>query len=671
MKIGTYYYPEQWPRDQWERDFDNIARMGLQIVHMAEFAWFDLEPKPGEFKFDWLDHCLSLAQARNLDVILCTPTAAPPIWLSAKVPQILPTTEFGNAVRHGGRRHYNPLSPEFQAATKRIVLAMAEKFGNHPSVIGWQIDNEYSGPFDQSQATHAAFRKWLREKYGDIEKLNRAWGNQFWTTYYTEFDQILFPPSREPKYGNPHHVLDASRFWSWAFAAFNRIQTDILRPKIGSRFLTTNFMHMAPDADPGDMATDLTLTSWDSYPVTGWEKEGSDETYRIADPSGIGITHDLMASYQQRFALMELQPGQVNWSGVPVRVFPNAVRLWVWTAFAHGAEFVTTYRFRQPRFGIELFHHGLVGTDGVTPSQGGREFMQVIEEMRRLDLARVPKFADEPLDTAHTVGLVFDFEQLWYFASLPQSRRWSQPRWLISWYAALSRLGVRVAILRPGAPWPAGLPIVVAPAAQMVDDALLRQFNDYVAGGGNLVLTCRTGLMDRSGQLWEGPTAAPILPLIGASIDGYDSLRDDRFGQIEFGGRSFAWGVWGDQLTASPGTEVLATYADQFYRGAAAITFRPHGKGGVSYFGVFSEQPLVDAFVQSVAAKIELLAASDAAPKCAAVLPGRVHILQRGPYRVALNYQDKPVDLETGRNARFLIGSSRLGPADVAVWEET
>lgn len=321
MKIGTYYYPEQWPKAQWQRDFDNIAKLGLQIVHMGEFAWFEMEPKPGEFHFDWLSHCLDLATQCKLDVILCTPTAAPPIWLSQGWPQTLPVYEGNIPGRFGGRRHYNPLSPDFQAATQRIVQALADRFGDHPSVIGWQIDNEYSNSFDQSEVAHAAFREWLRNKYGDINKLNQAWGNQFWNTYYTDFDQILLPASREPKYGNPHQTLDASRFWSWAFAAYNRIQTDILKPKIGTRFLTTNFMHFQPDCDPGDMAKDLTLMSWDSYPVTGWDREPG-ENYRMADPAQIGILHDFMASFNGRFGLMELQPGHVNWSGVPVRLYP-------------------------------------------------------------------------------------------------------------------------------------------------------------------------------------------------------------------------------------------------------------------------------------------------------------------------------------------------------------
>ncbi|HEX4055011.1 MAG TPA: beta-galactosidase [Tepidisphaeraceae bacterium] len=664
MKIGTYYYPEQWPRQQWERDFDNIAKLGLQIVHMAEFAWFDLEPKPGEFKFDWLSQCVEMAKQRKLDVILCTPTAAPPIWLSQTLPQTLPVYEGKVRGRFGGRRHYNPLSPEFQDATRRIVAAMADRFGDHPSVIGWQIDNEYSNPFDQSEVTHAAFQKWLRKKYGDIQSLNRAWGNQFWNTYYTDFEQILMPPSREPKYGNPHQCLDASRFWSWAFAAYNRIQSDILKARIGNRFITTNFMSLHADCDPQDMDEDITLSAWDSYPVTGREKEENDENYRIADPAQISLCHDQMASYQNRWGLMELQPGHVNWSGVPVRVYPGAIRLWIWTAFAHGSEFVTTYRFRQPRFGVELFHDGLVGTDGVTPSAGGREFSQVVQEMRRLDLSRVPKFADEPRRPTETVGLVLDFEQLWYYLTLPQARRWNQSLWLASWYAALSRLGVRIQILRPGTAWPSDLPLIVAPGVQMIDQELVSQFDSYARAGGNLVLTCRTGLMDRTGQLWEGPWAAPILPMIGASIDGYDSLRDDRFGQIKFGGSAYTWGVWGDQVTPNSGTEVLATYADQFYAGAAAVTRSRLGKGTVSYFGVFSEQPLVDAFVESLAKSI---GPGRLSPR---MIPNRVQVLRRGPYRIALNYQDKSVAAPASASAKFLIGSANLVPADVAVWEE-
>ena len=704
MKIGTYYYPEQWPREQWERDFDNMKTMGMQIVHMGEFAWFTMEPRPGDIQLDWLHECVEMAAARKMDVILCTPTAAPPIWLCHDCDDCLPTDCTGTKGRFGGRRHYSPTSPALHEATRRIVTALAERFGDHPSVVGWQIDNEYSGDFDQSEHTHKAFAGWLQRRYGTIEKLNSAWGNQFWNTYYTAFDQILMPRDRDPRYANPHHTLDASRFWSWAYANFNKLQAQILRPHVGERFITTNFMPFHLDCNPGDFADDLTLFAWDSYPVTGWEKHPTDDTYRIADGSGLGFIHDLMASYTGRWALLEVQLGQVNWSGVPVLLYPGTVRLWLWTAYAHGAEFITTYRYRQPRFGIELFHHALVGPDGVTPSPGGRQFMQVVDEIERLTSAaahatsatspaRAAIRETVPPDDASAkssrrrivrrgspvppsepgalapgaatnevrAGIVFDFEQLWYYTSMPQSKRWDQKKWVTSWYGALARLAMRVEVLHPDRPWPSDLAMIVAPGLQMVDDALVKKFDAYASGGGHLVLTCRTALMDRHGQLFEGPLAAPILPLIGASIEAYDGLPEDVWGTVELDDVEHRWGAWGDLLYAEETTKVLARYADQFYASAAAVTQRRHGSGTVTYCGVYSEPSLCEHLCEKIATSAKIPVT---------VLPPRVQLLRRGGQKILLNYQDKTVEAPAPKTARFIVGARKVEPAGVAVWEE-
>jgi beta-galactosidase len=659
MKIGTYYYPEQWPRHQWERDFDNIAAMGLQIVHMAEFAWHSLEPMAGTFQFDWLADCVEMAAKRNLQVILCTPTAAPPIWVSDEFPETLPI-ENHVVKQFGGRRHYSPTSPAFQEATIRIVTAMADRFGDHPAVMGWQIDNEYGAPFQLNDHTHIAFQKWLRKKYGTIEKLNHAWGAPFWNSYYTGFEQIRMPAGRDPLYGNPHHHLDASRFWSWVFADYNGLQAKILKSRVGDRFITTNFMPLHMDCNPAEMAEDINLFAWDSYPISGWDKNPTDETFRLADPNAIGLIHDQMASYNGRWALMELQPGQINWSGVPVLPYPGAIRLWIWSAFAHGAEFVTTYRYRQPLFGIEMFHHGLMQTDGVTPSVGGREFMQCIEEMKKLDLSKVPHCADEKISANDEVGLLLDFEQLYYFTTLPQSRKWNQGNFLRAWYGAIARLGLKVRILHPDRPWPADLKMIVAPAVQMIDADLVSRFDDFAASGGSLILTCRTALMDRNGQLWEGPLAKPILHLIGGSISQYDVLPDDALGAVSFAGKTYRWNIWGDQLKPNPGTDVLATYADQFYKGAPAITRHRYKNGTVSYCGVFGQNEIAEALVEMLAKDAGLSGSS---------LGPRLHVLQRGPYKIALNYRDVAVQAPAPAGAKFVVGNRTMEPAGVAVWE--
>ncbi len=707
MKIGTYYYPEQWPREQWKRDFDNIAAMGLQIVHMAEFAWFSLEPSPGDFRFDWLDECIEMAAKRKLDVILCTPTAAPPVWLSRDFPETLGADEFGRPLPFGGRRHYNPNSPRIREAAARIVTAMADRYGQYSSVIGWQIDNEFGGEIDQSPQSHGAFRDWLHAKYQTIEELNRVWANQFWNTHYTDFSQIELPRSRELNYGNPHQLLDAQRFWSRSFASFNKLQADILKPRVGERFITTNFMPLHPTCDPMEMTDALTLYAWDSYPVSGWDKNVTDETFRIADPAGIGLMHDQMASYTGRWGLMEIQPGQVNWSGVPVLLYPGAVRLWLWTAYAHGAEFITVYRYRQPRWGCEMFHHGLVGTDGITPSAGGREFMQVIDEMRRLHAldgsgippTAAPEPAAEPAHTVATVttpptpttvpkasalnpfrkkskaapvitrthqnevGLLFDFDQLWMYQSLKQAKRWDQGELLRSWYSAIAALGLRVRVLHPSRDWPSDLSMIVAPGLQMADEKLVERWSNFAHGGGHLVLTCRTALMNRDGHLWEGPTAAPIIPLIGATIEAYDGLPDGATASLEIDGSPtrYKWDVWGDLLYAEPSTRTIAKYADQFYAGAAAVTRAKRGSGTVTYCGVYAERAFYRALLERLAHDVDLRVQP---------LPPRTQMLKRDGMHIMMNYQDLTVHAPAPADAKFLLGSATIEPAGVAVWVE-
>jgi len=194
----------------------------------------------------------------------------------------------------------------------------------------------------------------------------------------------------------------------------------------------------------------------------------------------------------------------------------------------------------------------------------------------------------------------------------------------------------------------------------MIDDELVRKFDDFADGGGQLVLTCRSGLMDRNGQLWEGPLAKPIVPLMGATITGYDGLPDDSHGTVAFAHKTFQWNVWADLLAPEKETEVLAKYTDQFYTGTAAITRRKHGEGAVTYCGVYGDASLADALVEKVVGDARI----GAAP-----LPQRLRVLRRGPYTIALNYRDIATPAPAPKDAKFLIGTRTIEPAGVAVWE--
>ncbi|HQY87105.1 MAG TPA: beta-galactosidase [Tepidisphaeraceae bacterium] len=656
MKIGTYYYPEQWPREDWEKDFDRIVSMGLQIVHLAEFAWGSLEPARDRFEFGWLDRALELAQERKLDVILCTPTAIIPIWMVDEQSDVLFTGQ-----RFGGRRHANHLHPFVSERSKKIVEAMANRYGNHSSVIGWQIDNEVNMPFDQSEHTRRAYQQWLKSKYETIESVNDAWGCAFWNTFYTSFEQIRLAPSRDPEYRNPHECVDSSRFLSASLAEYSRMQAKILKPKIGARWITTNFMPFHPDTNPSDFSDHLSLFSWDTYPITGWGKEFKDERFRISDPSAVGVIHDQMRSFTNRWALMEVQPGQVNWSGYPVRLMPGAVRLMLWQAIVKQCEFITVYRFKQPRFGVELFHDGLVQWDGETPSAGGLEFMQTIEDVKKLEKSELmssstyaPLMPDPEIPE---VGLFYNQDQHFNYLSQQQSKRWSLPKLVTNYHAAIERVALPVRVVQESSDF-TGLKLLVVPGASMMDDSFIQKLSDYVRAGGHLILTARSAMMDHNGRIPQGLYSSRLYELIGAKITGYDSLPDETFGEVEFDRKKHRWGAWAEMIEPTT-AQALGTFTDQFYASSPAVIQNQFGSGTVTFVGAIDQGSLSDAVVEFVAKQIDLPVE---------VLPRRTRLHRMKGASVFLNFNDKAVTAPAGGDAKFLIGERRVAAAGVAIW---
>jgi beta-galactosidase len=385
MRIGVYYYPEQWPAEEWDRDFENMAAMGFEFTHFAEFAWAFLEPSDGMFDFAWLDRAVDLAAKHGLKVILCTPTPCPPAWLGEKYPEIYLVGADGRRREHGTRADGSLADDVFVRYSKRIVTELGRRYGKDARVWGWQLDNEPSAPPDYSPAARAKFPAWLRAKYGTIAALNEAWGGSFWSTRYDSFEQVLVP--NEALFGedalSPHALLDFRRFTADTQAAFLHMQADALRGLVRpAQWITTNYINVVDSADPRrDDGVDF--ASFTMYPVRG-EPNLGEIGFRLGSPARLAFATDYYRSIKGVTGVMELQPGQVNWAPINPQPEPGAVRMWLWHAFAGGCSFACTYRYRQPRFGSELYHAGIVGPDGVTPSRGGLEFARVAIEVKKL-----------------------------------------------------------------------------------------------------------------------------------------------------------------------------------------------------------------------------------------------------------------------------------------------
>ncbi|HXA49791.1 MAG TPA: beta-galactosidase [Candidatus Acidoferrum sp.] len=666
MTIGVYYYPEAWPEAQWGRDMANMKKMGMEFVHMGEFAWAYMEPEEGRFRLDWLEHAVDLAAQNGLKVILCTPSATPPVWLSRKRPEILMVDATGRRMNHGGRQQGDWSSPVYRDYVKKVVTALAMKFGQDARVWGWQLDNElshYEKQYSYSPAATASFRIWLRAKYRTIDKLNEDWGTSFWSMRYSNFDQIEIPNQNDhPGLPNPHARLDFARFFADEGAGFLRFQAQTLRQFGGQQWITTNFMAMHGDIDPLRSAKDLDAFTWTHYPVHGDVfPEYGPLAFRLGSASVQSFMHDLMRPINGISGLMELQPGQVNWGAVNPWPQPGAIHMWIMRSFAAGARLVCTYRYRQPLVGNEQYHKGLVETDGVTPSPGGLEYSQAMKDVIKLR-GRYKADAKEPAAYAkRRTAFVIDFDSRWDIDIHKQTTRWDTVGHWMKYYRALKSMGAPVDVVTMAHDLSA-YPFVVAPAHQLADDATIAKWKAYAEAGGNLVLTSRTAEKDTRGHFPETLWTERIWTLIGAKLPKYDLLPGAIEGHVTADGLSYRWGSWADILEPQAGTTTIATYADQFYLGKAAAVTHKLGKGTVTYIGVDSLTGDLEAALLR-----KVWTSAGAMP---AALKADFVVDWRDGFWVATNFTSASQTIPAKAGAEVLVGSRTVPPGGVAVWVE-
>jgi len=478
MKLGACYYPEQWPTSLWEQDAAEMVATGIEWVRVGEFAWSRYEPNPGEYNWEWLRKSLDILGNAGLKVVLGTPTATPPKWLMDQHPGIIAIDEEGKPRGFGSRRHYCFSSQIYREHCTRIVTEMAKQFGDHPAVYAWQTDNEY-GCHDTiisySLSARDEFRKWCANHFdNDIQALNQAWGNVFWSMEYRSFDEIDLPNLTVTE-SNPAHKLDFWRFSSDQVVNYNKLQADILRAHSPNRELIHNYMGNFTDFDHYDVSADLDIASWDSYPLGFLDMSQSSETeklqwMRTGHPDFTAFHHDLYrGAGRGRMWVMEQQPGPVNWAPHNPSPLDGMVRFWTWEAFSHGAEVVSYFRWRQAPFAQEQMHSALKRPDN-SDDIALTEAKATATEIKALSTNESSKAlnSDDPVPTMKAtqptkeIAFIFDYVSDWSLRVQPQGNNYDPLGWTMSLYSACRSCGVNIDILSPYADLSGYKAIVVA-----------------------------------------------------------------------------------------------------------------------------------------------------------------------------------------------------------------
>ncbi|MFI6348908.1 beta-galactosidase [Streptomyces sp. NPDC050560] len=570
---GGDYNPEQWDEATHAEDMTLMRAAGVNLVTLGIFSWAKSEPAPGAYDFTWLDTHMDRLAENGIAVSLATMTASPPAWLAAEHPQTLPVLADGTRLYPGSRQHWCPSSPVYRDHAARLAGKLAERYGDHPALALWHIGNEYGCHISRHchcEVSTAAFRDWLRKRYGDVDALNAAWSTDFWSQRYGSFDEI-HTPRTAPSFRNPTQQLDYLRFSSDELLACYLAEKEVLARVTPQVPVTTNFVPVAKTLDLFSWAPHLDVISYDSYPDPHDPAAGRETAFCYDVMRGLGGGRPWL--------LMEQAPSAVNWRKRNGRKPPGRMRLDSWRAVAHGADSVLFFQWRQSRGGAEKYHSAMV-------PHGGPD-TRIHREVRELgaELADHPELlGSRPLRA--DAAILLDWPSWW---ALELDAHPSRDVTLMSAALAHHRPLYEASVATDVVPLDADLApykLLVVPNLYAVPTAAAERITAYVRGGGTLVMSYFSGITDEHDRVHPGGYPAPFRELLGLTVEEFDPGPD---------------GSWAEVIRLE-GAEAVDTFDD----GSPAVTRHPYGEGTAWYLGTRPEPEAMRALMDRVREEAEV-----------------------------------------------------------------
>ncbi|MCQ4209391.1 beta-galactosidase [Streptomyces longispororuber] len=571
LGFGGDYNPEQWGPEVHAEDRELMARAGVNLVTLGIFGWATAEPSPGAYDFGWLDPHLDRLADAGIAVSLATMTASPPPWLARLHPETLPVLADGTRLHPGSRQHWCPSSPVFRTYATRLVEQVATRYAGHPALALWHVGNEFGCHVSRHchcEVSAAAFRTWLRARYdGSLDALNSAWSTDFWSQRYGDWEEIGTPRTA-PSFRNPGQRLDYLRFSSDELLDCYRAEKAVLDRITPDVPVTTNFVPIAPTLDLFGWAAEMDVVSYDSYP----DPHDPDSFHRTA------FSYDVIRGLRggQPWLLLEQAPGAVNWRERNGRKPAGRMELDSWQAVAHGADSVLFFQWRASRGGAEKFHSAMV------PHGGGET--RTFRDVTRLgaELAATPGLLGSRPERADA-ALLMDWPNWW---ALEQEAHPSADVTFLDAALAHHRPLYDASVACDVVPVDADLApyrLLLVPNLYSVSEATAARVREYVHGGGTLVMSYFSGIVDEHDRVHLGGYPAPFRELLGLRVEEFDPRPD---------------GGWAEDIVLEGAQQVLS-----FKDGSPAVTRHAYGDGTAWYLGMRPEPAAMRDLVDRIRAE--------------------------------------------------------------------
>lgn len=676
-----YRYGDQPSGDRLKTDLDLMAEAHFTVIRVGESVWSTWEPENGRFDLDWLQPVLDGAHERGISVILGTPTYAVPPWLARQYPEITGERASGQRIGWGARQEVDFTHPAFRFHAERVIRRVVARYADHPAVIGFQVDNEPGLELFHNHGVFQRFVDHLRDRYGDVETLNREWGLVYWSHRLSTWADLWTPDGNvQPQYDVTWRAFQAcqtTEFIAW--------QADIVREYASAdQFVTTCISYTRPAVEDDELTDALDIAAGNPYyamqdglalPDPGdaeqkWKTTGVWALFQTADW--------MFSSRQAPFLVTETNAGSIGypWDNRPA--FDGQWRQAAWALVARGARMIEYWHWHTLHFGAETYWGGILPHSG-TPGRTYRELSRLGAEFDTAGELMAGIEPDADITMAYSTPskwLMQKYPPLstpeggpdpaayhGFFDPFYRSTFDTQRQTRIVHIRQLTRTPPAEAVRRH--------PVLVVPALYVVDDAALDWLVAYAHAGGHLVLGPRTAYADHEARARHEPAPARLVEAAGVWYDEFSNLSHDVPVHAPTLTDNATATRWVDGLTVVD-ADVLAEYDHPHFGRWPAITTRVHGAGRVTCVGTVPGRDLARALARWLAPSPVSgwgdLPAAVTATTGTAPDGRRVHVVHNWNWAPA--HVPVPVPLSDAMSGEPVPAVVDLGPWDVRVLTE-
>jgi len=648
--LGCAYYPEYWGNERFETDARLMQEAGINIVRIGEFAWCRMEPEEDVFTLEWLHECVQVLGSYGIKVIMCTPTATPPAWLTSAYPDTLMVRPDGIRLEHGGRRHYCYSSDAYMRHTTRIVEKLASEFSKYETVVGWQIDNEpdlgeTGGCY--CECCEAKFQAWLKNRYGSVEELNKYWKTGFWSMDYTDWRQVRLGLLDGQHYTS--RALDTRRFFSAALGGYIISQRDIIKKYHPEAIVSTNLNgSLFTSLDYNNIYSTMDIAMKDLY-------------FDICTMDTNVLIMDQFRSYKpgKKFWITETGAGMC---GVGRPSHKNQFKAWMWSSYAHGADAYVVFRWRTCLSGQEQELEGMLEHSG-HPGHRYRKVKAAFKEMREIS----DVLGDLPLPSPE-IAIVHDYDVMWGYQSNSCSKVIDYEKIFQMLYKELYKKQLSADIIDTKVPLE-NYKLVILPSLIMIDEDFAQKLQEFVQQGGVVLAQGQIGMKDRNCNYLNECGPQFLQDLLGVKINGGMYLvskvevgeswtNGTNFsvklaGKLESMDLSGAASVWVGDIELNGGNPLLSFIEDD-YEGQGAIVEKQTGKGTAVYTAAIAlDDKLLENLFEYTLRKAGI--------RFHKGIPAHVEVIYRGNYTFIINHLKDTVRLKLDIQGKAILGEFAYG----------